>query len=664
MRARRARRDGRPRGEDRSARPTAGREHPLRGAGRVRRARALDGRLRRGDDALRQQRLHAQHLADQAAGVLRRGKTGGDNAHPRRRRALRRPGHAGTDPRGVRARLRGGTPRSPARRSGKRSRTAAELGRDRRHDGAGDPRRDGAGDRRRARGRVTRPRAFTNGRIYALDPATGAYRRHRELVVQGAQIAALGEDLCGAGVERIDLAGKTLLPAFADSHIHLTDTGWFLGERSLDGLASYAQFERRVRALAGGATIFAGQYDDAHWSDGREADAQPLEAAFPHRLAMLVRIDAHSCIVNRKTLAWLDLPPGLEGIERDAAGVPTGRLFLEANWRAQTAFMAALPEHERRAAERRALEEALRRGALHLHVQLVGFESRESFAAEMEAMGAVARAIAPELAGKIHWKLCTMDVAIAADLGLPYVGGDVFLDGSIGSRTAAVGEPYLESGGYGKLFHSDAEVAAYLRAAEGRGISAGVHAIGDRALAQAIAAIEAALGGRPSQRTRHFIEHAEMLSPEQIARCALLGIHLSMQPQFDALWGGDGSMYERRLGRTRKRAMNRLASIVRSGIVAAGGDDSPVCRLAPLEGMEACLTHHEPAERLDAEQALTLYTYNAARLGHAELRTGRLAPGQAADLVILDRDPLAERSFAAAQVLETWGDGRCLYDRA
>ena len=509
---------------------------------------------------------------------------------------------------------------------------------------------------------MTPPRAFVNGRIYALDPATGVYRRHRELVVEGGRIVALGEDLCGAGVERIDLAGKTLLPAFADSHIHLTDTGWFLGERSLESVTSYVQFERCVGSLSDSAMVFAGQYDDARWSDGREADARPLEAAFPNRLAMLVRVDAHSCIVNRKTLVWLDLPPALEGVERDAAGFPTGRLFLDANWRAQTAFMAALPEGERRAAERRALQEALRSGALHLHVQLVGFEGRQAFEAEMEAIGAQAREIAPELAAKIHWKLCTMDVAVAADLGLPYVGGDVFLDGSIGSRTAAVGEPYVDGGGHGKLFHSDAEVAAYYRAAEERGISAGVHAIGDRALAQAVDAIEAALGGRASMRTRHFIEHAEMLSTEQITRCARLGIHLSMQPQFDALWGGDGGMYERRLGRARKRTMNRLASLVRAGIVVAAGDDSPVCRLAPLEGMEACLTHHEPGERLDAEQALTLYTHNAACLGHAERRTGRLAPGQAADFVILDRDPLAEQSFAAAQVLETWGDGRRLYD--
>jgi len=503
--------------------------------------------------------------------------------------------------------------------------------------------------------------AFTNGRIYALDLASGEYRRFAELIVVGGSIAAVGDGIVGAGVKTIDLGGRTLLPAFADSHLHLTDTGWFLGERNLDGVRSYKELERRVRALSGGPMIFAGQFDDARWNDGREADARPLDAAFPDRLAMLVRIDGHSCIVNRKTLAWLNLPPTTEGIERGADGAPTGRLFGDANWLAQTAFMAAIPEGERREAEGRALREALRQGALHLHVQLVGFEGREAFAGEIEAISAIAREIAPELAEKVHWKLCTLDVEIAAQLGLPYVGGDVFLDGSIGSRTAAVEEPYADAGGFGTLFHDDEEVVAYVRAAEERGISAGVHAIGDRAIEQIIAAIEQVLGGKPSRRTRHFIEHAELLSREQIERCARMNIHLSMQPQFDAAWGGDGGMYERRLGRARRRAMNPLGTLFRAGVVVAGGDDSPVCRLAPLEGMEACVAHHEPGERLTPAQALTMYTYHAARLGHAESRTGRLAPGFAADFVVLEGDPLAQASFARSRVVETWGDGRRLF---
>lgn len=139
-----------------------------------------------------------------------------------------------------------------------------------------------------------------------------------------------------------------------------------------------------------------------------------------------------------------------------------------------------------------------------------------------------------------------------------------------------------------------------------------------------------------------------------------MGIYLSMQPQFDAQWGGSGGMYEARLGTERMRAMNALRSIVRSGAVLCGGDDAPVCPLDPLAGVQACLDHHEVSERLNAHEALAAYTVNAARFGFAEARTGNLDPGLAADLVVLDRDPF-ESSFGTCRVLETWRDGEPVY---
>jgi predicted amidohydrolase YtcJ len=136
-----------------------------------------------------------------------------------------------------------------------------------------------------------------------------------------------------------------------------------------------------------------------------------------------------------------------------------------------------------------------------------------------------------------------------------------------------------------------------------------------------------------------------------------------MQPAFDADWGGDEGMYAVRLGRERARTMNRLATAVRAGIAVCGGDDSPVCRLSPLRGMDAAVNHHTPEERLEPLEALTMYTYDAARLGHAERRTGTLAAGYAADFVVLDRDPIVDRSFGATRVLETWSDGRRIWQR-
>jgi len=496
--------------------------------------------------------------------------------------------------------------------------------------------------------------ALVNARVYAYDPVGKSYSLRDALVIDGKRIAGLDAGAIGAGIEARDLGGATVLAAFADCHVHLTDTGWFLGERNLHDATSYATFYERVAAVRPEhGAIFAGQYDESAWTDGRLADAAPLEAAGGGARAMIVRVDGHSCIVDRATLASLALPADIEGVERGADGAPTGKLFLEANWRAQAAFMRDLPVAAKRAADARACDVALSRGALHLHAQLVGF-AREEYAEEVAALRT--------LRAKIHPKICEPDPQLAAELGLPYVGGDVFLDGSIGSCTAAVREPFA-AGGTGALTYSDDAVYAYFATAEAMGISAGVHAIGDRAIEQAIATWERVLRGKPSERgNRHFIEHFEIARPEHIEACARMGIYLSMQPQFDELWGGDGRMYDRRLGTERMRSMNAFARAQRAGAILCGGDDSPVCELDPLGGMQAAVAHHEPSERLTAEEALTMYAYNAALLGHVESSTGRLAPGLAADFVVLEGDPLGGTPFAECRVRETWGDGVRLFD--
>ena len=501
-----------------------------------------------------------------------------------------------------------------------------------------------------------------NVRAYALDPGAGTYGRHDSILLDGATIAGFDESVAGLGVERIDMQGAVVLPAFADCHMHTTDTGLFLAARNLEAVRTYDEFASAVGKVPQEFGIaLGGQYDDARWTDGALADARPLERFHADVPAMIVRVDGHSSVVNRATLAKIVLPPDVVGIEHDASGTPTGKLFLEANWRAQTQFMAMLPVQVRRAAERRAVDLALSRGILHLHVQLVGF-ARDEYAAEIASLRV--------LPAKTYPKVCEPDPQLAQELGLRHIGGDVFLDGSIGSCTAAVFAPYLtsmsagEEPGCGGLRYSDDQVYAYFATAEALGISAGVHAIGDRAIEQCIATWERVLGGKPSARgTRHFIEHFEIARPEHIEACARMGIYLSMQPQFDELWGGEGRMYDQRLGTQRMRGMNALATAQRAGAVLCGGDDSPVCDLNSLAGMQACVDHHEPNEALSREEALTMYTHNAARMGFAEDRTGRLAVGYAADLAVLDRDPFDGARFNECTVLQTWSDGERVYGK-
>ena len=492
--------------------------------------------------------------------------------------------------------------------------------------------------------------AVWGGPCYSYDPSSRIWQTFDGFVMCDGRIASLRADDAGAGIRRIDLAGRAAYPAFADCHLHLTDTGLFLGARDLSAVRTATAYARALAGLPRSGFVLASNYDESRWTDGGTAGAAPLEYAHPDAIAMAVRVDGHSCVVNRRTLAWLDFALEVEGIERGPEGTPTGRLFLEANWRAQAAVLNALPAAEKRAADRRATDLALRAGALHLHVQLVGLPSPQAYAEEIAALTA---------AGAAKWypKVCEPDPQLAKDLGLPYIGGDVFLDGSLGSGTAALNEPYRDRAGCGTLMHPDADVEAYFAAAERLGISAGVHAIGDRAIEQCLRAWETVLGGRPSPANRHFIEHFEIASPDQIARCAQLGIFVSMQPQFDAAWGHPGGMYETRLGPERARGMNALGALKRAGAVLVGGDDSPVCPLSPLDGMRAAAAHHVADERLGIADALLMYTYDAARFGHAERATGRLAPGFAADVVLLDGDPLGAGSFDGVQVAATWRDG-------
>jgi predicted amidohydrolase YtcJ len=494
------------------------------------------------------------------------------------------------------------------------------------------------------------------GVFYRFDATVRRFVPCTSLAIDDAgRIASLVASDIGANVKRISMGGATIVPAFADCHVHLTDAGFFLGPRDLSGVRSYNEFVGAVARIPNDANIvFAGQYDESQWSDGRLVDAAPLDRNHGDALAMLVRIDGHSCVVNRKTLDWLAMEPDTQGIERDSEGHPTGKFLLAANWIAQSRFQAQFSLEQRRAAERRAVDLALSRGALHLHAQLYGF-AREQYLHEVAAM--------QSLPAKIYPKICEPDPQLAVELELPFIGGDIFLDGSLGSGTAAQSEPYADSGECGKLRMSDREVETFFAAAESLGIAAGVHAIGDAAIDQAVRAWERVLGGQPSQRgTRHFIEHFECATAAHIEACASMGIYLSMQPQFDALWGGPGGMYEARLGTERMRTMNALGSAVRSGATLCGGDDAPVCALDPLAGMRAGVEHHEPEERLSVHEALAAYTVNAARLGYAERETGNLDVGLAADLVVLDRDPLRER-FRACRVLQTWRDGQPVYAR-
>jgi len=260
------------------------------------------------------------------------------------------------------------------------------------------------------------------------------------------------------------------------------------------------------------------------------------------------------------------------------------------------------------------------------------------------------------------------DIPYVMDFGLHCIGGDLFLDGSIGARTAAVTVPYEDADGGGPLAYGDDELAEFLHNAHLAGLQVGLHAIGDAAIEQAIQVWERVYRALDSRGRRHFrarrhrLEHFEMASTDHVERAAALGLAISIQPAFDSTWGGEGGMYERRLGPERARRMNPFRTLIERGIEVGGGSDTPVTSLDPMLGLWALENHHHASQRLSREQAVRIFTVGSARLGH-HLKKGRLEPGAAADFAAYEADPLDVPDPRDLRPVLTVSRGRDVYAR-
>jgi hypothetical protein len=233
-------------------------------------------------------------------------------------------------------------------------------------------------------------------------------------------------------------------------------------------------------------------------------------------------------------------------------------------------------------------------------------------------------------------------VDTARRLGALGAAGDLFADGSIGSHTACLHEPYADAGHTGTPYLDAAAVAAHVVACTEAGLQAGFHAIGDAAVTAVVEGVRAAaekLGLARIRAARHRVEHAEMLTPETVAGFAELGLIASVQPAFDALWGGEDGMYARRLGAERARTLNPFAALLRAGVPLAFGSDSPVTPLDPWGTVRAAAFHRTPEHRVSVRAAFTAHTRGGWRaVGRDD--AGVLVPGAPADYAVWRTDEL------------------------
>jgi hypothetical protein len=446
------------------------------------------------------------------------------------------------------------------------------------------------------------------------------------LVIDGPRIGWIGDE-AGAGQQRadrvVDLQHGLVTPAFVDAHVHMTDTGLSLAGLDLSDARTLGEVLERVhqQARSGrGRPILGRGWDETRWPERRAPTSTELDRAGFGGAVYLARVDAHSAVVSSALLAAVrDLP----GYRAD------GHLTRAAHDAARTEALTTLGPGRTVELQRTALRHAASLGIACVH-EMAG--PSISSADDLAALLALAAAEpVPEVIG--YWgELFGIDTAL--ELGAVGAAGDLFCDGSLGSHTAALHEPYQDRPDtHGMLRFETADLAEHIARCSAAGLQAGFHAIGDAAVDQVLGAVELAGGveHRAEHRTGHRIEHAEYVHDP--VRLAASGLLASMQPMFDASWGGRDGMYAERLGTRRAGELNRFAALHGAGVPLAFGSDAPVTPLGPWAAVRAAVHPHEPGSALDPARAFAAHTSGGWRAA-GRRGGGALAPGVPATLAI------------------------------
>ncbi len=477
------------------------------------------------------------------------------------------------------------------------------------------------------------------------------------LLVDGRHVQRVGTGEPPDADRIVDLPGATIVPGFIDSHVHLTGTGINHANPEVGRARSAAELVEVVRRVASareGPTLVHG-YDESMWPRPESPSLAELDAASPRPLAV-VRVDGHLTLANTPALSGAGVLE-MAGVERDASGAPSGRVTRDANDQLKRWFHEHLADREIEELQLMAASLAASRGVTCVHEMSL---PKERGLRDLKIL-LDHRSMLPI---DVVTYVATTDIPQVIDLKLPRIGGDLPLDGSIGARTARVSEPYVGGEGSGVSYHGDDQLAEFLHDAHLAGLQVGVHAIGDLAIEQVVATWERVYHALDSRGRRHFrarrhrIEHFEMASSEQMERAAMLGLAISVQPAFDALWGHPGGLYDQRLGWERAAGMNPFRTFLERGIEVGAGSDSPITSLDPMEAVSGFEQHHDPAQRLAREEAIRLCTQGSARLAHLDEKKGSLEPGMHADFAAFEESPLAAEAVRGLRPIFTVSLGR------
>ncbi|ORV18550.1 amidohydrolase [Mycobacterium celatum] len=457
------------------------------------------------------------------------------------------------------------------------------------------------------------------------------------MAIRDGVVAWLGSDDVGRGqfpdADIVQLDGGFVAPAFVDSHIHVTATGL-----TLTGLDLRTATSRRhcLELIAGHAAAHPDQlvwghgWDESAWPDGSPPSTAELDGLLGDRPAYLSRIDVHSALAST---ALRRRVPELAAAEGFAAQRP---LTGDAHHLVRAVARDLLSSAQLAEARTAALDAAAAAGIVAVHEcagpEIGGLD-------DWQALHAVEHGV--DVIG--YWGEAVSTASRARELvtetGAHGLAGDLFVDGAVGSRTAWLHERYADAPQTAGNCYLEPEVmTAHLRACTEAGVTAGFHVIGDAAVSAAVAAFERVvdeLGTVAVARCGHRLEHLEMVTAEQAAKLGAWGVIASMQPNFDALWGGSNGMYARRLGIDRGSRLNPFALLASQGVPLAFGSDAPVTGLDPWASVRAAAHHRTPDSAVSVRAAFAAATRGGWRAaGVRDGLTGTLVPGAPASFAV------------------------------
>jgi predicted amidohydrolase YtcJ len=502
-----------------------------------------------------------------------------------------------------------------------------------------------------------------NGVIRTFDPNLPA---SRALAIAGAYVAGgVGvHETALASPDVVNLGGRCVLPSFTDSHVHFPT--WSLAQQQvkLDGSASLDEALARIReaGVPDGRWLRGYGWRDGDWTPRTEPTKEALDAVTGETPTIMISKDYHSAWLNSAALAAAkgDLEVAGGVVERDGSGDPTGVLREESAWQFRDRYVLT-SEEEWVEASRAGIKLANSRGvgAVHDKDGWLGAPGifqrlRDEGILSLRVWGSIPHEALDRAAG----------LSLKSGFGDDYLRIGYlkcFMDGTLGSQTA------LMTDGTGVEITSREELEEIIRRGAERGWPVGVHAIGDQANRNALDAFESTRDAWAPMGLRQRIEHAQCLTPEDLPRFAALGVACSVQFSHAP---SDRDLADR-LWADRLDGTYAFRSLLDSGAVVANGSDAPVEELDPLAGVAAGVLRsidERPAwrgeETLTVEQALQATCVTPAWLSRDERRRGRLLPGYLADLVVLDRDPLAcePEELRELQVVATMVGGRWVHN--